>query len=1320
MNAQISKPLFGRGASLSSPDDAFVAPWRTVDRETYELREELYKAQCEATAFDQRQLKQEETTVAKAPVGVDADNTVKAVDTEKTAESAPSGPTALAGQSSYESVFVTARKLAERRATGAVVAEQASYKGKEADRSLSVDTFDEEDEEDDNDFEPDDAEGEDDEEEVLQRDMEPIDEAEEVTTPAASAYEQSSVATSSAASPSNSQPIALTRISPSQESEPASELSVISEASDQSIELSVVEESSGDDVGSASESDESQEHYEDEDEDEVVLPASIEEPLESESPSESEAAVETESEPERAEVAVEVLEEDDEEEENAELDDLDAVGATDETEASDVEAESDVGSVDDESDQMTEEITTMSSSSDDLSESEAEAESEAAVSEAAESEAEESVAESSGGVAAAGTNESAPLSPPRSWWPFSGRSLFSGLGSAQKDQPRQRPRIVHEAVSDSDNSSPPRPVKRKSDELLVVDDNQAQTHYVPPTLAPSAYARRRLPQRTVYMKTASPYVPASFIDVSNNGGTVMGKRMRGPGHSELSDSASLANRRHTSNTFTPAATPSDISSFAAGSEPLSKSPKHASAMAAKRANIAMATPTITAASLGLEARRSVARGRCQQLRRQTSVYYGSGYGSHSAPYTLNVALSAPKAVSTTRPVLTASAQETNPRDDGAGPRGGSITAQKILDIIGEVPPTRSQMSLESHDVINPYELSSPYSVRMRPATTQRRRVLVPLSTRLSQSSSADSAKTVTQHTDDGSSSRAILESIQSAAPPEVQAGLGSALKAIQPNQQTQKRYLPPPLPTKKSANAPSPSAKKSAGAAVSSQSPGVASPNLLTKTLSSTSPSSLSTRLAAKGQLAPKPLDQLAKDSTTEPASQAPRQAFSLGVPKPLPKATRTEGVASTPQPPVKTLFSTPVPATKTAEVLPPKALETAVVPAVCQMPTATTTALATSELQLPVFSFVLPTTSEAVGGAAAKQKAEKLDVSQLPTFAFTLDIKAMPTKGSSLLSSKLMLPSTQASTGDWACDVCDLKSPLSATKCVVCDAARPAIKPAVAPSAPPATNSWANSSFKPVAPKDGEWVCDTCELKNPLAATKCTVCDSAKSGPKPVAAAPAAAPVSNLWAQSGFTIAGPKNGEWTCDTCELKNGAAATKCTVCDSAKPGPSNPVTIAAAAPVAAPVSNLWAQSGFTIAGPKDGEWTCDTCELKNGAAATKCTVCDAAKPGPSNPALVAAAAAPVAAPVPNLWAQSGFQPQAPKDGQWTCDTCELKNGAAATRCTVCDAAKPAQKSDAPSTSSAMPLAKKKASDLDVSQLPVFTFDLDVSKRPAFPRC
>ncbi|KAJ2812028.1 hypothetical protein H4S07_001683, partial [Coemansia furcata] len=1198
---QISKPLFGRGALLTTSDDAFVAPWRTVDRETYELREELYKAQCEAAAFDQRQLGQEETAAAaKAPADVVADDTT--ADVENTVVSAPSGVAASADPSPYESVFATARKLAERRATGTAVVEQVSFKGKEADRSLPVATFDEEDEEDDIDFEPADAEGEDDEEEDLQRDMEPIDEAEEVTTPAASANDQSSVATSSAASPSNSQAFAPALLSPSEESEPASELSADSEASDQSIELSVVEESSGEEMDSASESE--QEQTGEEEEAEVALPTSIEEPLESESPSESESpveseeAVETESEPEQANVAVEVLEEE---------------------ESSGVDDDSDVGTVDDESDQMTEEIATLSSS-DELSESVA-----------AESEAEGSVAESNDRVA----NESAPLSSPRSWWPFSGRSLFSGLGSAQKDRPCERTQTVHEAVNDS---SRPGPVKRKSDELLVVGSNHAQAHHAPPSMGPSAYARRRLPQRTFYERSGSPYVPASFIDVSSGGNTGVAKRARGLDHSELRNSALLTSRRHTSNAFAAAAAPSEPA-------PLSTSPNRAAATGPKRTNSAAATPVITAASLGLEARRSVARGRCQKLRRLTSVYYGSGYGSRSAPYTLNAALSAPTAAFANKPALTASAQEAYSREDEAGARGGSITAQKILDIISEVPPTRSQASLESHDIINPYELSSPYSVRMRPATTQRRRVLVPLSTRLSQSSSAGSAKTVTQHADSSNTARAIIESIQSVAPLEVQAGLGSALKAGQPTRSEQKRHLPPPLPTKKPANAPSPSAKKSAGAVAPSQSPVVASPSFLTKSMSSTSPSSLSARLAAKGQLAPKPLDQLAKDSTAESASQAPKPAFSFGAPKTLPKAAEVEGATSTPPPPVTTIFGTPAPklATKTAEVLPPKAPEAAAVPAARQVPSATTAALATSELRLPVFSFTLPAATGAVSSAAAKLKAEKLNVSQLPIFAFTLDIKTAAARGFSQLPSKPMQPSAQAKTGEWTCDVCELKSPLSAAQCIVCDAVRPVVKPDVAPSAPPATSSWISSEFRPVAPKDGEWVCDTCELKNPPAASKCTVCDAAKPEPKP--AASSTAPVPNIWAQGGFNVAGPKDGEWVCDTCKLKNPPTASKCTICDAAKPGAPNAAP-APAASSAAPVPNIWAQGGFSVAGPKDGEWVCDTCELKNPPAASKCTICDAAKPGAPNTAPVPAASS--AAPVPNIWAQSGFNVAGPKDG------------------------------------------------------------------------
>ncbi|KAJ2638625.1 hypothetical protein GGF44_002779, partial [Coemansia sp. RSA 1694] len=892
--------------------------------------------------------------------------------------------------------------------------------------------------------------------------------------------------------------------------------------------------------------------------DEVALPASIEEPLDSELSSqadEAETKPEAESEPE--EVAVQVLED-----EGAGLDNQDVPGTAEEAESSSGEDDSDTGSVSDESDRMTEEVATMPSE-DDLSEAESDAASEVVAEVETETGAE---AEDEAEPVALKVNDSAFTSPSRSWWPFSGRSLFSGQDSAHNDQLscEEPETAARETASDSEESSRPEPTKRKSDELLATSDNYVQT---PPSQPPSAYARRRQPQRTSSVQAASPYVPASFIDFSKNAMSAMDKRMRSVERSGLRH----ASRRHTSTTPVPIAEESPI---AADYALLPTSPKRGTVSGAKRANTAAEAPAITAASLGLEARRSIARGHSLQQRRRTSVYYGSGYGSCSTPYAYNIAHSTPEAAApSARPAQAAGAS-----DGVAGARSGSITAQKILDIISEVPPARSQTSLEPHDIINPYELSSPYSVRMRPAATQRRRVLVPLSMRLSQSSSADSAKTVTQPTG-GSSARAILESIQSAAPPEVQAGLGSmgARKAIQANRQTPKRYLPPPLPTKKSANAPSPTANKGAAAVVASQPHGVASPKSITKTLSSTSPSSLAARLAAKGQPAPTPLDQLAM-ATAESATQTPKQPFSLGAPKPAAKTMAAESATSTPPPPVKTQFSTPKngaltahPVAKSTAAQPPpmpKVRETAVAPADRPTPKPTIAALATSEVQLPVFSFVLPKTPAIGRSSAAKRKAEGLSVSQLPSFAFTLE--ATMTRSASQPTAKL----TAAPAADWTCDECELKSPPDAKQCIVCEAPKPAPKPALVPPVVlPATNSWAGSGFTPAAPKDGEWVCDTCELKNSLEASKCTVCDAAKPATKP-ATATAVLPVPNLWAQSGFKVAGLKDGEWTCDTCELKNQAASSKCTVCDSPKPGPIS----SAAAPVAAPVPNLWAQSGF----------------------------------------------------------------------------------------------------------------------------------------------
>ncbi|KAG8879008.1 hypothetical protein FRB98_005870 [Tulasnella sp. 332] len=150
-------------------------------------------------------------------------------------------------------------------------------------------------------------------------------------------------------------------------------------------------------------------------------------------------------------------------------------------------------------------------------------------------------------------------------------------------------------------------------------------------------------------------------------------------------------------------------------------------------------------------------------------------------------------------------------------------------------------------------------------------------------------------------------------------------------------------------------------------------------------------------------------------------------------------------------------------------------------------------------------------------------------------------------------------------------------------------------------------------------------------------------------------------------------SGEWTCDTCMLKNPASATsKCTICDAtrpaaAKPTPSTTTLLTATAPV----SFDWAASGFA---PKvaDGTWTCSTCSCSNPAAAKlKCTVCETPVPDvASNATTMATSAPPAAPPIAAFnWSAAGFAAKAPAPGTWTCSTCQLNNPADVAKCTIC---------------------------------------------------
>ncbi|KAJ2502300.1 hypothetical protein GGH96_001235 [Coemansia sp. RSA 1972] len=1125
---QLSRPLFGR--SPGRTHDVFSVPWRTVDRETAQLREELDNTQQLESETDSVAVLEAES-VAESEVATEAElASESSAELEEESEEESSAESASASESEeeseeefvkeptkspYESVFDTVRKMAKRQSQ---------------EPELSEEEVDE-------DFEPVEETEDDDEEEELQLDLEPIDEAEEVTTAPGSGDASAEAASVKAAS-----------------------VEAMPSTREQSVDISIEEESS-----SAEISDE-----------EVIEPDTVEEPQSSDVESESEQGEQT-------------LAEAEESEEEAEEEAVPEAICESEEDVVAVEVvyedneESDAGSVD--SDQATEELASIASA-----ESVSFSDSSEVGSDVEETTQPlpESPAEPVDSATSAQQQPVQQTPSSRSWWPFSSSSFLGSLVDTQK---------------------------RKQ----LHSDSQ-ETAVEAPVLASPTFGQRRMPLK----RDSKPFVPASFIDVTNDVLTDTGKRVRVPEHSTLKRHALLSNRRHTA--LLPSQ-PTPISSASPSAETVRLSPSP------KTSNSRQATPLITAASLGLEARRNTARGYGRQQRRRTGLYYGSGYGMHSNPYTFTPMRSA--LANNTE----SAAKEASPPMSVAGEsvlgNRSSNTAQRILDIIGDVPPTRSQAGLETRDAINPYELSSPYSVRMRPKLTQRRRVLVPLSTRLTQE--AETKKPVPE----SQSARAVLESIQSAAPPEILARLGAGSKAV--SDTSKKPVLD-----------------------------------------------------AAPKQQPEKPQSKQLRSTQAVDATPPPPTNAQISTPSTI---IRPKDVAV----PTPTKITAPIKTSAPAKIIASFKATSPVKPVVA--PAKTIAPVKKSE---PLFSFILPSSiAESQIREAAKARVVSLAVTELPSFVFTLD-------GQQTVPPPTAATKLQSVGKEWECEVCELKSPASVDKCAVCEAPKPSAKPSASrPAAPvvagkewecgvcelksPATADKCivcesarptaqSSAVKPAAPVLGstgkEWECGVCELKSPAAAEKCTVCDAPKPAPKQ--SQPSAKPAA----------AASIGKEWECSVCELKSPATADKCTVCEAPKPV-SAPRVDKPAAPALESTSK---------------EWTCAVCDLKSPESADKCIVCDAVRPVPRQaPGFAFDLDTSKKPTVPSSWSSSGFRKPAQSQDQWECGVCELKNPKTADKCTVCEAAKPGAVAAAPVVA-----VKRKASDL-----PVFEFDLDTSKRPVPPR-
>ncbi|XP_018584881.2 E3 SUMO-protein ligase RanBP2-like isoform X1 [Scleropages formosus] len=173
------------------------------------------------------------------------------------------------------------------------------------------------------------------------------------------------------------------------------------------------------------------------------------------------------------------------------------------------------------------------------------------------------------------------------------------------------------------------------------------------------------------------------------------------------------------------------------------------------------------------------------------------------------------------------------------------------------------------------------------------------------------------------------------------------------------------------------------------------------------------------------------------------------------------------------------------------------------------------------------------------------------------------------------------------------------------------------------------------------------------------------------------------------------KEGEWDCDVCSVRNGPTVDKCLSCQSPNPSAGSKAfasattgenltlslgketrkdtDIGSSASTFGSFAQVPASFNFgttdTMSTPvgfgdmfskKKGEWDCDTCLVRNNAAAIKCLSCQAPNknPMPSQGDLAAVFGK--------------------KNGQWDCDSCLTRNDGSSSACVSCHTPNPSAKS------------------------------------------
>ncbi|KAJ1952197.1 hypothetical protein EC988_003683, partial [Linderina pennispora] len=100
-----------------------------------------------------------------------------------------------------------------------------------------------------------------------------------------------------------------------------------------------------------------------------------------------------------------------------------------------------------------------------------------------------------------------------------------------------------------------------------------------------------------------------------------------------------------------------------------------------------------------------------------------------------------------------------------------------------------------------------------------------------------------------------------------------------------------------------------------------------------------------------------------------------------------------------------------------------------------------------------------------------------------------------------------------------------------------------------------------------------------------------------------------------------PAGTFWQCKKCSMSNTGPWGKCSRCNAPKPSATSEAKseepkLAVKADTADATERAFSPlsvSGFKVAAVEDGKWKCSTCDLLSPNSASKCTVCEAPKPG-----------------------------------------------------------------------------------------------------------